>query len=167
MSASSLLNSLFREKAWINQQFFDKLDKLDPATHASERHAMLRTLNHIHVVDRIFVGHLSGQPHGYDGTNTEETPTVAQLRARVAECDQWYVDYTRALTQPQLDEMLAFTFTDGDAGRMTREEVLAHVITHGAYHRGEVGRLLKQTPISPPRDLYTRFLHQTEPARRA
>jgi uncharacterized damage-inducible protein DinB len=167
MSASTLLHSLFREKAWINAQFFDQLAKLDAAAHADTLHNMMRTLNHIHVVDRIFVGHLSGEPHGFDATNTADTPLLAELRQRVAECDAWYVAYTQGLTQQQLDETLAFTFTDGDAGRMTREEVLAHVVAHGAYHRGEVGRLLKQTPTPPPRDLYTRFLHQTEPARRA
>lgn len=163
MSASSLLQSLFQEKAWINAQFFAQLDQLDDAN----RHTALRTLNHIHTVDRIFRGHLSGQAHGLDGTNTPETPTVAQLRDAVAELDRWYVDYTRELTQPQLDERLAFTFTDGDKGLMSREEILAHVITHGAYHRGEVGRLMKSAALTPPRDLFTRFLHQSEPSRRA
>ena len=50
---------------------------------------------------------------------------------------------------------------------MSREEILALVITHGAYHRGEVGRLMKSAALTPPRDLFTRFLHQSEPSRRA
>lgn len=166
MSASTLLHSLFQEKAWIDAQFFDQLARLDPQAQQAERHTAMRTLNHIHVVDRIFAAHLRGEAHGYTATNTPETPTLDELRRAVAECDAWYVGYTRSLTPAQLDEPLAFTFTDGDAGRMSREEVLAHVITHGAYHRGEVGRVLKQTPVPPPRDLYTRFLHQTQPERR-
>lgn len=162
MSATTLLHSLFREKAWINEQFFAQLGELDDDT----RHTALRTLNHIHTVDRIFRGHLSGQAHGLAGTNTPETPTVAQLRDASAELDRWYVDYTRELTPQQLEERIAFTFTDGDRGLMSREEMLAHVITHGAYHRGEVGRLMKNASLMPPRDLFTRFLHQAEPARR-
>lgn len=162
MSASTLLHSLFREKAWINEQFFAQLDQLDEAN----RHTALRTLNHIHTVDRIFRGHLSGEAHGLSGTNTPETPTVTQLQEAVAALDRWYVDYTRAITPAQLDERLAFTFTDGDKGLMSREEILAHVVTHGAYHRGEVGRLMKSASLTPPRDLFTRFLHQAEPARR-
>jgi uncharacterized damage-inducible protein DinB len=162
MSTSTLLHSLFGEKAWINQQFFAQLDALDDET----RHTALRTLNHIHTVDRIFRGHLSGQPHGLDGTNTPDTPSVAQLRDAVAEVDGWYVDYTRSITPQQLEERLAFRFTDGDKGLMSREEILAHVITHGAYHRGEVGRLMKSAALTPPRDLFTKFLHQAEPARR-
>jgi uncharacterized damage-inducible protein DinB len=49
---------------------------------------------------------------------------------------------------------------------MTREEMLLHVITHGAYHRGNVGQVLKSISVVPPRDLYTKFLHVTEPSRR-
>lgn len=49
---------------------------------------------------------------------------------------------------------------------MSREEMLAHVITHGAYHRGAVGRIMAQLSIAPPRDVYTGFLHATEPHRR-
>jgi uncharacterized damage-inducible protein DinB len=65
-----------------------------------------------------------------------------------------------------LAEVLAFTFTDGDAGRMTRGEMLAHVVLHGGYHRGEVGRILRQLAITPPWDTFAVFLHQTEPGRR-
>jgi len=49
---------------------------------------------------------------------------------------------------------------------MSREEVLLHVIVHGGYHRGNVGQVLKSISVAPPRDLYTKFLHQNEPDRR-
>lgn len=45
----------------------------------------------------------------------------------------------RSVTGAELDESISFNFTDGDVGTMTREEMLFHVITHGAYHRGNVG----------------------------
>ncbi|WP_423234932.1 DinB family protein [Amphibiibacter pelophylacis] len=61
---------------------------------------------------------------------------------------------------------MAFTFTDGERGSMTREEMLLHIITHGSYHRGNVGQMLKSIGMNPPRDLYTRFLHAVEPQRR-
>ena len=73
---------------------------------------------------------------------------------------------TMDLTPEQLAQTVAFTFTDGDRGAMTREEILLHVITHGGYHRGNVGQLLKAIGMAPPRELYTRFLHLREPQRR-
>jgi uncharacterized damage-inducible protein DinB len=70
------------------------------------------------------------------------------------------------MSDEALAASLSFQFTDGDAGRMSREEMLFHVLTHGAYHRGSVGQVLKSIFVVPPRDLFTRFLHVNEPSRR-
>jgi uncharacterized damage-inducible protein DinB len=166
MSASTVLASLFKYKARINGQLFEQLAKVDAAKHAEDRHTAMRILNHVYVVDRIFAAHLSGQPHPYTAATTPETPTVDELRSAVAESDQWYVDYAQSVGPDKLAEEIAFAFTDGDRGCMTREEMLIHVSTHGAYHRGAVGRILSQTTVKPPRDLFTTYLHTAEPRRR-
>jgi uncharacterized damage-inducible protein DinB len=160
----SMLQSLFGQKAWANAELFDVLATV---TADAELHTAIRTLNHIYVVDRIFRAHLLGEPHGYDGTNTKATPTLAELRAAVLETDAWYQQYTSSLTDVALAEPVRFSFTDGDMGTMSREEMLMHVITHGGYHRGNVGQVLKNIGVAPPRDLLTKFLHVTEPQRRA
>jgi len=166
MSRPPLLHSLFSYKAWANEELFAQLEKLDPVTHEAERHAAIRLLNHIYVVDRIFAAHLSGTAHAYTATNTPETPTLPELRDAVARSDRWYVAYVADLPPERLSESLSFTFTDGAAGRMSREEMLAHVVTHGSYHRGAVGRIMSQASVPPPRDIYTVYLHTSEPQRR-
>jgi uncharacterized damage-inducible protein DinB len=166
MSTSTLLHSLFKYKAWANGELFTELEKLDPVAHEAERRTAIRLLNHIHVVDRIFAAHLAGETHAYAGTNTPETPTLEDLRSAVAASDRWYVDYTAHLPPERLAESLEFTFTDGANGRMTREEMLAHVATHGGYHRGAVGRIMAQVSVQPPRDIFTVYLHKSEPRRR-
>jgi hypothetical protein len=47
---------------------------LDEAGRA-QHHQAVRLMNHIHVVDRIFIAHLTGQAHTYTATNTPDTPT--------------------------------------------------------------------------------------------
>lgn len=167
MSNASLLTSLLQYKAWANQELFAELQRLDPLTQQSELHAALRILNHIYVVERIFVANLQGINHSYSATNTAETPTLDALQQAVQETDRWYLDYVAGLGAEQLAERLSFTFVDGDSGCMSREEVLAHIITHGGYHRGAVGRIMAQLQLAPPRDIYTRFLHDDQPQRRA
>ena len=49
---------------------------------------------------------------------------------------------------------------------MSREEMLAHVITHGNYYRGAIGRIMAQLSLASPRDIFTAYLHKSEPARR-
>jgi uncharacterized damage-inducible protein DinB len=166
MSSPTLLLSLFKYKAWANVELFAELEKLDPQARQAERHTAIRLLNHIHVVDRIFAAHLAGQPHEYTATNTPQTPTLHELRDAVAQTDGWYLAYVEALAPQQLEERLPFVFTDGAQGLMSREEMLAHVVTHGGYHRGAVGRIMAQADVPPPRDIFTVYLHRAEPARR-
>jgi uncharacterized damage-inducible protein DinB len=162
----NLLPTLFAQKAWANNELFNQLATVTAPDHADALHTAIRTLNHIYVVDRIFRAHMLGQPHGYTATNTDATPSLGELHFAAAETDAWYEQYSAAITLSQLQEAIAFRFTDGDAGRMTREEMLAHIITHGAYHRGNVGQILKSISVAPPRDLLTKFLHVREPRRR-
>jgi uncharacterized damage-inducible protein DinB len=162
----STLVSLFKYKAWINEQLFAAVGRLDPVAHQAERHTAIRILNHVYVVDRIFTAHLTDSSHGYTAPNTPETPKLEALASAVAASDAWFVDYARSVTPAKLAEAVAFRFTDGDGGRMTREEMLLHVATHGAYHRGAVGRILTQCSVQPPRDIFTTYLHTAEPSRR-
>jgi uncharacterized damage-inducible protein DinB len=162
---TTTLQSLFGYKAWANSELFALLATV-PAERTDALHTCIRTLNHIYVVDSIFRAHLSATPRPFDATNTKETPTLAQLRSDVEATDAWYLDYVCSLTPSALTEAVNFDFTDGDRGSMSREEMLLHIANHGGYHRGNVGQVLKSIAINPPRDLYTKFLHQSEPARR-
>lgn len=166
MSTSKILVSLFKYKSWANEEIYAALKKLNPDEHKNEFHSVIRILNHIYVVDCIFNANLQGIKHQFTATNTPETPTLDGLWASVKEMDSWYIKYVSELDKNAFEELLLFTFVDGDSGKMTREEMLFHVITHGGYHRGAVGRILAQLSLAPPRDIFTKYLHDSEPARR-
>ena len=166
MSAKMLLKDLLVYQAWANEEFLQRLVGMDPHSNARERHAAIRLMNHIHVVSRIFAAHLTGTAHGYASDNTEETPAPDALRAAVTETDRWYLDHLETVSEQGLAERIVFTFTDGDKGSMTRQEMLTHVVLHGSYHRGEVGRMLAGILVSPPWDTYAVHLRRAEPARR-
>ena len=166
MSTSPLLSSLFDHKAWADDELLTRLRELDPEAHAADRHTAIRILNHIHVVDRLFQAQLQRAPLPFTATNTPETPTLEALHDAVRETDRWYQQRLGTLTAEALAERLAFHFSDGQPGCMSREEMLLHVAMHGSYHRGAVGRILAQHGIAPPRDLLTGFLHLTQPERR-
>lgn len=160
------LETLFAQKSWANHELFNALAAIPDDVQAEAITTAIRTLNHIYVVDEIFRAHLCGHEHRFTATNTPETPELDQLHFAVAETDAWYMKYVRHCPVSELGQVIRFRFTDGDAGEMTKEEMLLHVITHGAYHRGNVGQILKSISMAPPRDLLTKFLHVTEPERR-
>ncbi len=162
MSVQALLHSLFKYKAWANEELFANIERMDPDAHESERHAAIRLLNHVFVVDQIFAAHLSGVRHDYSGTNTPETPSFEELRSAVAKSDTWYIEYVGKMSPENLKEEIRFAFVDGALGCMSREEILAHVATHGDYHRGAVGRILPPASVEP----FTVYLHKADAGRR-
>ena len=148
MSTHTLLTSLFRYKAWADNGLMASLAELGADRPLDGVDTALHLLHHAHIVDRIFVANLQRQPHGYRATETPDLPPRA------------------ALFEDDAGESIEFLFTDGSPGRMSREEMLGHVLAHGSYHRGEIGRILTQLTGSSPRDTFTGFLHETEPERR-
>ncbi|ENZ7197723.1 DinB family protein [Klebsiella variicola] len=163
---NTLLQTLYGYNSWANVDLFNKLESFAPEKYGTELETALRLISHYYVVSRIFAGHLQGVPHGFTSDNLDKIPALNDLKAAVMSSDQWYLDYLRTVSPATLSQPVAFTFTDGDKGYMTREEILTHVALHGGYHRGEVGRVLWQLSITPPWDTFAVYLHQSEPARR-
>ena len=167
MSTQTLLASLFRYKAWADEGLLASLADLAKTGPPDEYRAAVRVFNHACIVDRIFVANVQRMAHAYTATGADETPSLEALTQAVRETDRWYVDYVARLSPLELEESIEFTFTEGTPGRMSREEMLAHVATHAGYHRGEVGRIMTRLTGASPPDTFTGYLHQAEPARRA
>jgi len=162
-----VLLSLFRYKAWANAEMHASLEKFDAHIDSINMRTILQILDHANVVDRIFKGHLgSPEQPALTSTNSEQCPDLAALRTNVSATDRWYLDFVASLSPASLQERVAFNFTDGDHGCMSREEMLLHVITHAGYHRGSVGQLLEDAVGNSPPDSLTKFLHRHEPERR-
>jgi uncharacterized damage-inducible protein DinB len=172
MSTNELLFRMLRYQAWANDEFLEAMKGLDSELHAEERHFALRLMNHCLVVNKIFAAHLVGDRHSFTSDNTPETPDLDELHLEFAAIDRWYLDYVNTVTPALLSQSVPFAFTDGDNGYMTREEMLTHVVTHGGYHRGEVGRIMIQAGsrsgrgMKLPWDTYAVHLHRSEPERR-
>ena len=163
---SRLFTDAFRYKAWANNALLDDGERQWAALPEEDARFFVRILNHAHVVDRIFIGHLTGKPHGFDADNTVATPAIPELRAAVAQVDAWLVDYAARATGEELARGIAFEFTDDDRGCMRAEEMLLHLLTHGNLHRGMAERVLAVHGLDRPADTFTHFLHLTDPSRR-
>jgi uncharacterized damage-inducible protein DinB len=97
------LSPLFRYKAWTDAELMtlpsQPVEALNEAGQALHRQA-LRLMNHIHVVDRIFIAHLTGQAHTYTATNT---PTPEQLSWDMADTAAWLLDHAAAANPSALN----------------------------------------------------------------
>jgi uncharacterized damage-inducible protein DinB len=145
---------LTRYNAWSNQLMFDAVAALPPGEAVKDRKSlfknMVHTLNHNYVIDVIWQAHLEGRDHGYAARNTADYPPLAELKQKQAAIDAWYIAWADALDGAALDTKLSFTLIGGNAGTMTRFEMLQHVVTHTSYHRGFVCDMFFEVPARPP-----------------
>jgi uncharacterized damage-inducible protein DinB len=158
------LQRLFQYKAWANDALLTALARLggeSPITGLA-----IKALSHTYVVDRIFAAHVRRTAHAYTSANLSEMPTLEDLSADIRKSDREYIDYVSALDRGQLAERIDFAFTDGADGRMSREEMLMHVITHGIGHRGQVSAVMLLNSVPPAKDGFTTYLHEAEASTR-
>ena len=145
---------LTRYNAWSNQVMFDAVAALPAGEATKERKSlfknMVHTLNHNYVIDAIWRGHLEGRAHGYAARNTADYPPLAALWRMQQAMDEWYIAWCDGLTAAALAEKVSFTLIGGNAGAMTRNEILLHVVNHTSYHRGFVCDMFFQVPARPP-----------------
>jgi len=147
------LRILVRYSAWAHARLLEALAAMPQAElEASGPGAgsIVRTLNHMHVVDLIWRAHLEGKAHGFTARNTDELPAFQSLRQAQSALDAWFVAYAQAITPGAQDETVRFTFVDGGEGAMTRGEMLLHVVNHKTYHRGYVAEMLYRNGRKPP-----------------
>ena len=158
------LPSLFRYKAWANDELLTGLAKLGDNSPVTQ--LAIQALSHTYVVDQIFAAHLRRKGHSYTSANLNQMPTLEKLSADIRTGDRAYVEYVSTLDHDQLTDRIDFTFTDGKPGRMSREEMLMHVITHGAGHRGQVSAVMLLNAVAPAKDGFTTYLHDAEASTR-
>ena len=145
-------------KRWADRGLYDVLSRSLDRLSDQEASIMLRILDHMHTVDRIFQHHLQGLPHTFKAPRSEQVPEFQALADSAREVDDWYAAHVRSLEESDFEQPLDFVFTSGKQARMRRGEVLLHVCLHGTYHRGNAGAVLQLKGLTPSRDAITDFL---------
>jgi len=159
--SNAFLVSLFEHKAWCNRGLVAALRAAPAEADRRQMAVILFTLDHTSIVDQIFKARLTGVEHGFAAVVAQSFPELEALGRTLAETDAWYLDYAGRVTPQALAEEVEFTFVaDGEPGRMTRGEILAHVITHSASHRGGVGKMLEGLQVRGASDMMTSFLSE-------
>lgn len=161
--STQLILSLVLQKQWADRELMKTLLALPSLRTAKEGEYVTAIIRHFHTVDRIFRAHLLGEPHAYTSANPSEPVTLDALEQPLLETSQWYVDYVRDLDEAKLSEALRVKFTDGDEQRMTRSDILLHVVLHGAGHRGNIGIIMRLLGAEPAPDRFSSYLRQRAP----
>jgi uncharacterized damage-inducible protein DinB len=149
---------LINIKQWADRGLYDVVGENLGRLTEEDASLMLRILDHIHVVDRIFQHHLVGSPHAFQAPRSDVAPAFQDLAKSAKDVDDWYAAYVAGLAAADFDQPVDFVFTSGKPARMQRGEIILHVCLHGTYHRGNAGALLQLRGLTPSRDAITDYL---------
>ena len=151
-------SQLIAIKRWADRGLYEVISQNLNRLTTEETSIVLRILDHMHVVDRIFQHHLQGLPHTFQAPRSEKIPGLEGLASSAREVDDWYTTYVAGLSETDFEQPIDFVFTSGKPARLRRGEILLHVCLHGTYHRGNAGAVLQLKGITPSRDAVTDFL---------
>ncbi|OWJ98241.1 damage-inducible protein DinB [Pseudomonas sp. A46] len=158
MTTSNILYSLYKYKAWSEDQLINIVRTASIDEHPEELKEALYYLAHINMVDQIFISRIKGEPELFESTVTDEEQNIDDLAQRFQSANEWFIRYLESVTREELDQRVQFTFTDGKPGDMSKEEILGHILSHGLLHRGGICTILPPELLKGYMDHFTTFL---------
>lgn len=137
------LQHLFNYDEWANLEVLRIL-----RSSATERSQKL--LAHILSAERLWLERLQTKP--------PSRPVWPELP--LAECEKEIkalaAEWKRWLQTADLDRQVNYKNSKGEPWTSREEDILLHVITHSAYHRGQIAADLRAAGMQPA---YTDFIH--------
>jgi uncharacterized damage-inducible protein DinB len=147
MNLFDYFRRMFTYDDWANRETIVSLRRNECASHFA-----FKVMSHIIATERVWLARLESRP------NPEVWPewTIDETDHQRAENAGEWQQYLDALTPATLEEEISYTNTKGEQFRSMIQDVITHVLTHSAYHRGQIASDLRSSGGTPA---YTDFIH--------
>jgi uncharacterized damage-inducible protein DinB len=139
---------LFRWDQWANRESLASLQRCDPAPPRS-----LRFLAHIVAAERLWLARMKqeAQPMAV----WPELP-LPEIDAELRKLPPLWEECLAGLGPEELERPVPYTNSKGERWSSRMEDILLHVVTHSAYHRGQIAADVRGSGQTPA---YTDFIH--------
>lgn len=144
------LQKLFRYDEWANRETLTGVRSLTPFSQRA-----MQLLAHILSAEQLWFERLTSQERSlpvWPEFNAE------QCEALIARLATSWEGYFREMGDEELQRILHYTNSKGEAWESRVEDVLMHVVMHSGYHRGQIAAEVRAAGSTPP---YTDFIHAT------
>ena len=150
MRDRNYLLSLLDYNAWANEAYFRQIDELPAEEVTRQRpslmNSILISINHLLVIDKVWMAHMKGEKHSYESLQTILHENLDTLWADKDQMNQEIRDYVAGLSEDELNEVIEFELIGGNKGSLPRYLVITHLVMHGGFHRGFIGDMFGQLP---------------------
>ena len=153
MHDKDYLLSLLDYTVWANEQYFKQIQDLPAGEVTKPRQSLMNNIlvsvNHLLVIDKVWLGHMKGGKHSFDKLQTVLHEDLDDLLAAKKEMDREIRRYVSGLSGDDLEEVIEYELIGGNRGSLPRYLIITHLAIHGAFHRGFIGDMFGQIPVVP------------------
>jgi uncharacterized damage-inducible protein DinB len=113
----------------------------------------LKFVAHILASERLWLERLEGKAQTlpvWPEFSLEKCGEIA------ADLSQWWSGYLAGSTEAGLEESVGYRNSKGENWSSRKDDILTHVVTHSAYHRGQIAADMRSAGLTPA---YTDFIH--------
>ncbi|MGV3642512.1 MAG: DinB family protein [Adhaeribacter sp.] len=150
--SSTTLEKLAAYNIWANEVLVNWLEELGEAVPASTMHL----LSHIANAQAVWLSRLQGLAYQRGIFEEHSLGTCRELL--VSTSDELLE--LAAMPSLGLQQMLAYTNSQGQPFETVVEDILMHVFNHGTYHRAQIARDLRQHSLNPVDTDYIIYVRQ-------
>lgn len=148
MDAIQHYRQLFSYDAWANREILAVLKTNDANLARSPE-----LLAHILSAERLWLERITGVAQSLP---VWPRVTVEHCAQQVEEMASLWREFLSGKTEPDLARFVRYKNTKGEAFDSRVDDILTHVVTHSAYHRGQIAADMRASGITPA---YTDFIH--------
>jgi uncharacterized damage-inducible protein DinB len=148
VNLADYLRRQFAYDEWANREV---LAALRASGNASQRSFQL--MAHLLSAERIWLERLKQQPQSspvWPKLGLEECEAQAAAMAGL------WREYLDLITAGDVNQSVSYKNSKGEEWSSTIVDILAHVVTHSAYHRGQIASHMRESGQTPA---YTDFIH--------
>ena len=143
------IHRLFAWDDWANREVLENLRRCG----APPPPKSVRWLAHVAAAERLWWGRMAK-----DGATVPVWPewTLDETEKRIEEMSRVWAARLRDLSPADLSAAVGYKNSKGESFVSTVGDILTHVVTHSAYHRGQIAADVRAAGFEPA---YTDFIH--------
>lgn len=144
----SYFSRMAKYNEWANKRLYSSCALLSLENFHCDRDIAFKsvcgTLNHLLVVDRIWMHRMTGKGETYTQLGEILDTGLDVLKKKRAEEDIKIIDFIDSMSEADFLGSFEYSNTAGQAFKSTYDEILAHFFNHQTHHRGQIHALLTQ-----------------------
>lgn len=148
MNLADYIRREFSYNSWANQEVINAIISAGGRDTRS-----LQLMSHIFAAERLWLERLKQQP--------QSTPVWPQFdlkgcQEQLGELSKLWNEHLELITAGDVAQTVSYKNSKGESWTSSIVDVLAHVVMHSAYHRGQIASHMRESGKTPA---YTDFIH--------